>query len=244
MDKVVLVTGAARGIGLGIARGLAQAGASVVMADLLSDEVLEASRHVPGASAIACDIRSPDENARAVRMAVEHFGRIDAFVACAAASRRGAFLDVTPEDLRFTLDTSLAGTFYGCQAAARQLVKQETGGGILIISSVHVIRHYPRASAYNMAKAGVHSLAKTMAAELAPYRIRVNTIQPGWTYTPGELAFATEEQLQTAGARIPAGRLGRPADIANAAIYVLSDAAEYVTGSDLVVDGGHTLSPL
>lgn len=239
--KVVLVTGAARGIGLGIATVLARAGSKVVLVDRLAEQVA-ASAAALGAHSIACDISSAAANHAMVEEAVGVHGRLDALVACAAVSRRAPFIDVTEADLQFTLATSLTGTFYSCQAAARQLVRQGQGGSLLIISSVHVHRHYPNSAAYNMAKAGVSSLARTIAAELAQYRIRVNTILPGWTDTPGELAFASAEELRAGGERIPWGRLGTPEDIGNAALYLLSDEADYVTGSELVVDGGFTLS--
>jgi NAD(P)-dependent dehydrogenase (short-subunit alcohol dehydrogenase family) len=93
-----------------------------------------------------------------------------------------------------------------------------------------------------MAKAALSSLSRTIASELAPHRIRVNTILPGWTDTPGELAFATADELRRGGESIPAGRLATPEDIGNAALYLLSDEASYVTGSELMVDGGITLS--
>ena len=239
--KVILITGAARGIGLGIARVLAAAGAKVVLADRLP-EVMAAAQSLTGAHGVRCDISTPEACSGMVAEAVRVFGRLDGFVACAAASRRGPFLDVTEEDLRFTLSASLFGAFYSCQAAARQMVSQGEGGSLLIVGSVHVHRHYPNSSSYNMAKAGVSSLARTIASELAPHRIRVNTILPGWTDTPGELAFATAEQLRAAGESIPAGRLAAPEDIGHAALYLLADEASYVTGSELMVDGGFTLS--
>ncbi len=241
--KSIVITGAARGIGNGIARVLARAGARVLLADRLVAEVHAAAAVIGGeAIGFTCDISLRDANFAMVAEAVARFGRLDALVACAAASRRGPFLDVTEEDLRHTLNPSLFGTFYSCQAAARQLVSQGEGGSLLIISSVHVHQHNPFASSYNMAKAAVSSLSRTLASELSPHRIRVNTILPGWTDTPGELNFATRDQLDQAGAGIPLGRLGDPEDTGNAALYLLSDQASYVTGCELLVDGGLTLT--
>ncbi len=240
--KVVLITGAARGIGLGIAQVLARAGAKVVLVDRLPEVSDAAASLGSPAHAICCDISTPAANREMVAEAVRVFGRLDALVASAVASRRGPFLDVTEEDLRFTLSASLFGAFYSCQAAARQMVAQGHGGSLLIVGSVHVHRHYPNSSSYNMAKAALGSLARTIASELAPDRIRVNTILPGWTDTPGELEFATAEELRRGGEAIPAGRLATPEDIGNAALYLLSDEASYVTGAELLVDGGFTLS--
>jgi glucose 1-dehydrogenase len=241
-DKVVLITGAARGIGLGIAQVLGGAQAKVVLVDRLPEVTATAATLGSPAHGICCDISTPEANAEVVAEAVRRFGRVDALVACAAASRRGPFLDVTREDLDFTLAASLHGVFFSCQAAARQMVAQGEGGSLLIIGSVHIHRHYPNASTYNMAKAAVSSLGRTIASELAPHQIRVNSILPGWTDTPGELAFASAEELHKGGEAIPAGRLAMPADIGNAALYLLSDEAGYVTGAELLVDGGFTLS--
>ena len=240
-DKVVLITGAARGIGLGIARVLVREGAKVVLVDRLPEVADAAATLGPAAHSICCDISTPEANADMVSEAVRAYGRLDALVASAAASRRGPFLKVSPEDLEFTLSASLYGVFYSCQAAARRMVEQGDGGSLVIVSSVHILRHFPNSSPYNMAKAAVSSLARTIASELAPHRIRVNTILPGWTDTPGELAFATAEELRRGGEGIPAGRLATPEDIGNAALYLLSDEASYVTGTELLIDGGITL---
>jgi NAD(P)-dependent dehydrogenase (short-subunit alcohol dehydrogenase family) len=244
--KSVIVTGAARGIGLGIARVLAGAGARVLLADRLTDAVEAAAAELRMAGgevhAWAGDISQPAANFEMVQGAVRRFSKLDALVACAAASRRGPFLEVSEEDLEFTLRPSLFGAFYSCQAAARQLVEQGGGGSLLIISSVHVLQHNPYASSYNMAKAAVSSLSRTLASELSQYRIRVNAILPGWTDTPGELNFASREQLDQAGKEIPLGRLGVPEDTGHAALYLLSDEASYVTGCELLVDGGLSLT--
>jgi glucose 1-dehydrogenase len=241
-EKVVLITGAARGIGLGIGQVLVRKGAKVVLVDKSPEVAAAAAAIGPAAHGICCDVSEMAANREMVAEAVRAFGRVDALVASAAASRRGPFLEITEEDLQFTLATSLFGAFYSCQAAARQMVAQGGGGSLLIIGSVHVHRHYPNSSGYNMAKAALSSLSRTIASELAPHRIRVNTILPGWTDTPGELAFATADELRRGGESIPAGRLATPEDIGNAALYLLSDEASYVTGSELMVDGGITLS--
>ena len=241
--KAVIVTGAARGIGNGIARVLARNGALVLLVDRLEREVHEAAAAIGGeACAYACDISSAAANQAMVEVAVARFGRLDGLVACAAASRRGPFLDVTEEDLQVTLSATMFGAFYSCQAAAKQLVAQGEGGSIVIISTTHVLQNNPHASAYNMAKSATRSLSRTIAAELAEHRVRVNAIVLGWFDTPGELNFATREQLDEAGAGIPLGRLGAPEDVGHAAVYLMSDEASYVTGCELLVDGGLTLT--
>ncbi len=239
--KAVIVTGAARGIGNGIARVLARNGARVLLVDRLEREVHEAAAAI-GGEPYACDISSAAANAAMVDAAVARFGRLDGLVACAAASRRGPFLEVSEEDLQFTLSATMYGAFYSCQAAAKQMVAQGEGGNIVIISTTHVLQNNPHAAAYNMAKSAIHGLARTMASELAMPRIRVNSILLGWFDTPGELNFVTREQLDAAGAGIPLGRLGDPEDVGHAAAYLMSDEASYVTGCELLVDGGLTLT--
>ncbi len=244
--KVVLITGAARGIGFGIAHVLASSGAKVVLADILQPELADAVSAIQQtdvtAHGIYCDISTSASCQVMVDEAVRQYGRIDALVACAASSRRGPFLEVTEDDLHSTLSATLFGTFFSCQAAARQMVKQGEGGSLVIISSVHVLRHYPGAAAYNMGKAAVNSLSRTLAAELAPHRIRVNAVLPGWTDTPGELSFTTAKELKRGGESIPLGRMGSPVDMGNAVRYLISDDASYVTGSELLVDGGFTIT--
>jgi len=135
----------------------------------------------------------------------------------------------------------LWGTFHCSQFAARQMAASGRGGSIVMISSVHAERAFPRSTSYNGAKAAVNQMALTWAAELAPHRIRVNVIEPGWTDTPGERTFYTEEQIREEGARLPLGRLGTPAEIARAARFLVSPDASYITGAILRVDGGIVL---
>lgn len=245
-NKTVLITGGARGIGLGVAQVLSRGGAKIVLVDQRPDDLDQAVQSLRDtgvdAHGVAADIASRSDNDRMVAEAVGIYGRLDALVVNAAASRRGSFLAMTEDDVQFTFSASLIGAFYSCQAGARQLIAQGDGGSLLIMSSVHVLRHYPNAALYNMAKAAVTSLSKTLAAELAPHRIRVNAILPGWTETPGELAFAPAEHLRHAGGQLPFGRLAQPQDIGHAARYLLSDEAAYVTGCELLVDGGFTLA--
>lgn len=228
----MVVTGAARGIGQGIAQVLLRNGARVVGVDRTAGEGVD----------VVADISTPEANRDMVAYAVQKYGRLDAVVACAAVSRRGPFVDIQPEDLAFTFAPTLYGAFYTCQAGAKQLIAQGGGGSILIVGSVHVHQHNPNSASYNMAKAAMASLSRTIASELAGYGIRVNSILPGWTDTPGELNFATREQLDEAGRRLPLGRLGQPEDVGQAALYLLSDEAAYVTGCELLVDGGITLN--
>jgi glucose 1-dehydrogenase len=172
---------------------------------------------------------------------VAHFGKIDAVVANAAFSIRERVVDAQWEHVLRTLEVTQFGVFHTCQAAARQMVRQGNGGKIVIVGSVLGEIPFPSSSAYNMAKAAVNHLGRTVAAELAADRINVNVVNPGYIDTPGERKFATEADILRAARNIPWGRLGTPRDIGRAVAYLASDDADYVTGSALVVDGGYRL---
>jgi glucose 1-dehydrogenase len=176
---------------------------------------------------------------------VQAFGRLDIAVANAAHSIREPVVGAAWENVERVLQVSQFGVFHTCQLAAQQMVAQaeagEGGGKIVIISSILEEMPAPGSAAYNMAKAAINHLGRTMAAELAPYRINVNMVNPGWIDTPGERQFATEQQLREGGKRIPWGRLGIPEDIGQAVAFLASEDADYITGATLRVDGGFLL---
>ena len=133
------------------------------------------------------------------------------------------------------------GSFHTAQVAARQMVAQGNGGCLLFVSSVLAHIPFPTSLPYNTSKAGINHMSATIAAELSSHRIRSNVIEPGWTDTPGERQFATEEQIQEEGKKLPWGRLGSIEDLGKAATFLCSDAADYITGEILKVDGGYCL---
>ncbi|MAS33940.1 MAG: short-chain dehydrogenase [Anaerolineaceae bacterium] len=250
--KIALVTGAARGIGAGVARCLAAEGAHIAINDVGNLEAAEATAdeiRKLGAEALILtgDVSDRQAVSDMVDATVAHFGRLDIAVANAAISRRGPFLDLAWEDVQRTLEVAQFGVFHTCQLAARQMVRQpapEVGarGKIIFIGSVHQELPVPGSAAYNMAKVAINHLARTVAAELAGQRINVNVINPGWIDTPGERVYSTEEQIQAGGARIPWGRIGTPDDIGKAAVFLASNDADYITGTSLRVDGGYVLN--
>jgi len=244
--KVALVTGAARGIGQGIAFCLADEGADVVVNDLppsgedgarATAQAIEAR----GRNALVhlADVSDREQVAAMFAAGVEHFGHIDVVVANAAMSIREPVIEARWEHVLRTIEVTQFGVYHTCQAAARQMVAQGSGGKIVIIGSILGEIPFQRSAAYNMAKAAVNHLGRTLAAELAPHHINVNVINPGYIDTPGERAFATEEQIQRAASNIPWKRMGTPRDIGRAAAFLASDDADYVTGTALVVDGGY-----
>jgi glucose 1-dehydrogenase len=241
--KVALVTGAARGIGRGIALRLAAEGADVVVDDhanidearAVADEIAALGRR---ALAYQADVSDRAAVEAMIARTVDQFGQLDIAVANAGMSIREPVIEAEWQHVLRTLEVTQFGVFHTCQLAARQLVRQGRGGKIVIISSLHAELGFPNSAAYNMAKAAVNHLCRTMAAELAQHHINVNAINPGWIDTPGERRFASEEQLRAGGRRIPWGRLGTPDDIAAAAAFLASDDADYITGTTLRVDGG------
>jgi len=144
----------------------------------------------------------------------------------------------------YTVDVTLLGTFHCAQLAARQMVRQERGGIIIAISSVHAAMPYRGCVPYNAAKAGLNSMVLTMANELSEFRVRVNAVEPGWTDTPSQHTRYSEERLRRGAARLPFGRLATPEEIAKGVAYLASDDAAYITGSILRIDGGFVLPRL
>jgi glucose 1-dehydrogenase len=173
--------------------------------------------------------------------AAQQLGRVDIVVANAYYSKRQPFLELDVEGVRRTLDVTLMGAFHVAQAGARQMVQQGGGGSILFISSVLSFMPFATSMPYNAAKAGMNHMANTIAAEMAEHRVRVNVIQPGWTDTPGERQFTTEEQMREGAKNLPWKRLGTAEDLGKAAAFLASDDADYITGATLKVDGGMTL---
>lgn len=241
-----LVTGASRGIGKGCAIEMGRAGANVAINYYShADEAEAVAEEIRGfggkALTLQGDVSSQSRVEEMVAETAAAFGSIDLFVSNAVYSDRQLMLEADLEGFRRTIDVGMWGAFYGLRAASMQMVKQGNGGSIVIISSPHAVIPIPTAMAYNMAKAAIDHMARTAAIELAPYRIRVNIMHPGWIDTPGERKFFTEEQLAAGGAKLPWKRLGRPDEIGKSVAFMLSDDAEYMTGTTVTVDGGVSL---
>ncbi|MBI1877725.1 MAG: SDR family oxidoreductase [Chloroflexi bacterium] len=248
--KVALVTGAARGIGQGVALCLAEEGADVVVNDLspgageldVPDTVVTIEQLGRRALVQYADVSDREQVAAMFAASVGHFGHIDIVVANAAQSVRELTIEAQWSNVLRTLEVVQFGVYHTCQMAAQQMVAQvaqgRSGGKIIIIGSLLAEIPMPTSAAYNMAKAAVNHLGRTLASELVPYRINVNVINPGWIDTPGERKFASEEEIRAGARRLPWGRLGTPRDIGQAAVFLASDDADYITGSTLRVDGG------
>jgi len=241
--KVVLVTGAARGIGRGVALEMAHAGADVCLTDRdpgpSAAEVASAIRGMGRrVVTVQADVTERPAVEQAVAGCTASLGPIDILVASAVTSVRQTLLETREADLRRTIEVSILGTFHVFQVVARQMVERSTKGSLIYISSPHARLPFKGAIDYNTAKAGAHQLALSAANELMWYGIRVNLIEPGWTDTPGERTWYSDEALYREAERLPLGRLASPEDIGRAAVFLASDDAAYVAGTVLRVDGG------
>ncbi|HEX6972113.1 MAG TPA: SDR family oxidoreductase [Limnochordia bacterium] len=250
-NRVALVTGGSRGIGRGCAEALAAAGADVAIQyhrDSTAAEAVAAAVRAAGRRAWVAQADVADRAAveALVEGAEAELGPIDILVVSAVYSVREPFLETKWENLHRTVEVSLFGAFHVCQAVARRMAgrpaRDGRRGSILVIGSPHAYTPFKHAVDYNIAKAGVQHMAMTMAAELTSIGIRVNVIEPGWTDTPGERKWTPDPELEAAGRRMPLGRLGTPADIGQAAVFLASDAADYIAGAVLRVDGGQVVS--
>jgi len=241
--KVAVVSGAARGIGRAIALELAGRGADLAICDLLQAGETVAAVESLGVRCFAqqTDVGDRAQAERLFEATGNRFGRVDIVVNNAAQTVRKPLVDLLPEDVEKTWRTTQWGPFHFSQLGARMMIAQGQGGSIVSITSV--LAHIPHlaSSPYNGAKAAVNQMTRTWALELAPHGIRVNAIEPGWTDTPGERAFASEEELRAGGEALPLGRLGSAQDIAKAVAFLVSADASYITGAAIPVDGGISL---
>lgn len=241
--KVAIITGAARGIGKGHAELFAAEGAGVVVADVLAGQGEEVAAQLrdQGRQAIfqKLDVSSEADWAAAVAAAVAHFGKLTTLVNNAAIFDNSGIDEISLDDWNKVIAVNLTGPFLGMKAALPELEKSGNGA-IVNIASLYAIIATDGFVAYHASKSGVRMLSKATALRYARRGVRVNTILPGNTETPA-MATLTEEENAAVLALVPMGVRGQPSDIAHGAVYLASDEARYVTGSELVIDGGWSL---
>lgn len=253
-SRRAIVTGGARGIGLAICYRLAEAGASVLIADIDRAAAEQACGQLSAAGnkaiPVQCDISSDSDIQKMIQSAVEKMGGLDILVNNAGIYPRKNFLDVTAQDFDTVMKINLRGTFLCSSEAGRQMIRQNTGGCIINISSIDAIHPSQRGMAvYDASKGALITLTRSLALELAPNDIRVNAIAPGGILTEGVITESEGETLAQSKARLsafmermPLGRMGRPDDVAGAALFLASGLADYITGTVITVDGGYLIS--
>ncbi|WP_156688775.1 SDR family oxidoreductase [Mycobacterium sp. Marseille-P9652] len=241
--KKAVVTGASSGIGKEVARAYLQAGAEVAIAARHSDALGRVAGELSGDGRVlpvGCDVTRPDDVARMVDRVTAELGGVDIAVCNAGIISDRGLLEMPPEEFRRIQDTNVDGVFLTAQAAARAMMNQGRGGVIITTASMsgHIINVPQRVGHYCTSKAAVIHLTKAMAVELAPHRIRVNSVSPGYIRT--ELVEPLTEYHAQWEPKVPMGRMGRPEELGALYLYLASDASSYMTGSDLVIDGGYT----
>ncbi len=242
--RIALVTGGASGIGRGIAGGLAAAGADIVAIDVTesaADNLLEelTALGAPSPSFVKLDVRDAASVSKTFHEIAQSRGRIDILVNSAGVREISEPLDLDPADWDKVIAVDLSGTFYCCQAAAKEMVRTGSGGSIINIASVAGLIGISGRVAYTAAKHGVVGMTKTLASDLAAHRIRVNALCPGLVRTPlNDQYFNDEAFVAGLAALVPLGTAGQPSNMADAAVFLASDMASFVTGVALPVDGG------
>jgi glucose 1-dehydrogenase len=246
-NKVAIVTGAGQGIGFEICRNLAQEGAKVLLNDIdaiVAENAAEQITTLTGEKCIALPGDSSDRLViqKMVDAAVALSGQLDIVIANAGITLFGDFFTYTPEAFSRVMQVNLAGTFFLAQAAANQMKQQVSGGSLLFMSSVTAHQAHKDLAAYGMSKAALEMLAKNLVIELSQYKINVNTIAPGATLT--ERTLGDPDYLATWSGITPMGSPATTTDIADTALFLVSEKARHITGQSLIIDGGWTcISP-
>lgn len=240
--QVAIVTGAGQGIGFEIAKELALHGAAIVLNDAdaqLADEATAKINEAGGACiSVPGDASDVSFIKSMVAAGVEKFGKVTLAVANAGLSLYGNFLEYPEADFDRVMKVNLGGSFYLAQAVANQIIKQQSGGSMIFLSSVVGHQALKDLAAYATTKAGLKMLAKNLVVELSPYNISVNTVAPGATLTERTLTY--DDYINAWSAITPMGKPATVADIANAVLFLLSPASRHITGQTVVIDGGWT----
>jgi len=248
--KVAIVTGASRGIGVALAKGLAREGAAVVVnysrsATEAKTVVTDISVAKGRAVAVQADVRNLADHARLISAALDTFGGLDILVNNAGIEYREPFLSTTEEQFDDTIGVNLKGVYFLSQRAAQVMAKARKGGKIINISSCHDQVPLNLRSAYAVSKGGLSMLTKSLALELAEHKINVNAISPGAILTDmNRESLSKPEARDRLLARIPWNRLGEPEDCVGATVFLASADSDYVTGATMYVDGGLLLRKL
>ena len=246
-NRVAVVTGGNGGIGLGFARGLAKAGASVAVWGrnesknaAAVDELVEMGARAIG---VRCDVAETGDVDAAMAETLERFGKVDSMFANAGVGSRGTrFLDMTIDEWRDIFRVNSEGAFLTLQAAARHMVERGEGGSLVLTASVSSVMGMPRGEHYAATKAGAIAIARGLGVEFGRFGVRANAVVPGWIDTDMTTGLlASDGFTQRVLPRIPRGRWGLPSDFEGIAVYLASDASAWHTGDVITIDGGYTV---
>jgi len=243
--KSAIVTVGAAGIGRAIALALAAEGADVAVADLQIEKAEAVAQQITGmgcrSAAIRCDVGDSAQVDQMIAQAVHELGGLHILVNNAAIISQGSFWQLSDEVWHKIIRNNLSSVFFCSRAAARVMIAQKQGGRIINMSSIHATLSEPQAGPYTAAKGGIEALSRTMATELAPYKILVNCIAPGATYSELTTPMYTESVTRALFQRVPLKEIAQPEWIAAGVVFLASDDARYMTGQVLTIDGGYVM---
>jgi NAD(P)-dependent dehydrogenase (short-subunit alcohol dehydrogenase family) len=243
--KKAIVTGGAAGIGHSIALALAYEGADVAIADVQTGKAQAVAKQIREkgrrALAITCDVGYSEQVDQMVARAVKELGGLHILVNNAAVITQGLFWETTDEQWDRIIRNNLSSVFYCSRAAARVMIEQKCGGRIINMSSIHATLSEPNAGPYTAAKGGIEALSRTMATELAPFKILVNCVAPGATYSELTTPMYTESVKRALFQRVPLKEIAQPEWIAAGIVFLASEDARYMTGQVLTIDGGYVM---
>lgn len=246
--KTVMITGGARGMGFAVAELAAQSGADVALVDILGDLAQESAGNIAGSTgqkafAYAADLADAKASTLVTQAMVANLGRVDVLFNCVGIAPNTDVLDIAPEEWAQVMTVNVNAQFYINQAVARQMARQDNGGNIVCIgsNSGFIVDRPQNQSHYNASKAAVHQMVKSLAVELAPHKIRINAVAPGFIVTEmTKRGMSNPEWLDVWEKATPMGRLGKPIEIANIMLFLASEASSFMTGSIVIADGGYT----
>jgi 2-dehydro-3-deoxy-D-gluconate 5-dehydrogenase len=238
--RVALVTGAGKGIGEGIAVGLAEAGADLALVARTPSDLERVAGQIRAlgrrAVPVPCDLSDVAAIPAAVTKTTDVYGQIDILVNCAGIQRRMTVLDATVEGWERVINTNLRSVYFLTQAVGRLMVEQRRGK-VISIASMTAYRGFHMISPYGISKASIANFTKYLAVEWAPYNIQANAIAPGWIATPMTAQMGAD-RVRWVCEHVPQGKFGTPRDVAGLAVFLASSAADYITGQTIPVDGG------
>jgi NAD(P)-dependent dehydrogenase (short-subunit alcohol dehydrogenase family) len=245
-NKVAIVTGGGAGIGYAVASEFAKEGAKVVIGELRPEKgkasAMEISKST-GAEVlcIPANVSKEEDVLNLVARTIEKFGRIDILVNNAAKILQKPVIEMTTEEYESIMSNNATSVVMCCREAAKQMIKQGNGGKIVNFSSIHAMISEPNCSAYTAAKGAIEAFSRTLATELAQYKINVNCIEPGATYSELTTPMYTKAVVNALFKRVPMKEIAKPEWIARGVVFLVSDDSRYMTGEVLVMDGGYRM---